>query len=208
MITMSDRKIIRFDLKGDYRVVQEYWYLGEEKNKKDRTLVTTCYTNDGLWIGDQDIARFLCKKMGLSNLQKTDPEHCVVSIGFNKKEQKWYGWSHRAIYGFGIGSEVKKGHCAYIPATPQELFDEITEVSAENGDFYQWKTPGEVDILEDGVRIHELVSKPIFDQNGNYIAAGLLEDHTWEVKCGRGEWTALTLEDAKQMAIDFAQAVS
>ena len=25
------------------------------------------------------------------------------AIGFSEKEQKWYGWSHRAIYGFGIG---------------------------------------------------------------------------------------------------------
>lgn len=37
----------------------------------------------------------------------------VPSIGFSEEEQKWYGWSHRAIYGFGIGSEVKKGHAGY-----------------------------------------------------------------------------------------------
>jgi hypothetical protein len=26
---------------------------------------------------------------------------------------KWYGWSHRAVYGFGIGDKVKTGDCAY-----------------------------------------------------------------------------------------------
>lgn len=26
---------------------------------------------------------------------------------------KWYGWSHRAIYGFKVGDKVKKGDCAY-----------------------------------------------------------------------------------------------
>lgn len=26
---------------------------------------------------------------------------------------KWYGWSHRAVYGFGIGDTVKKGDVAY-----------------------------------------------------------------------------------------------
>lgn len=26
---------------------------------------------------------------------------------------KWYGWSHRAMYGFGIGDKIKKGDCAY-----------------------------------------------------------------------------------------------
>ena len=35
------------------------------------------------------------------------------SIGFSEKEQKWYGWSHRAIYGFGVGSKIKKGDCGY-----------------------------------------------------------------------------------------------
>lgn len=30
-------------------------------------------------------------------------------IGFSEKEQKWYGWSHRAIYGFKIGDKCKDG---------------------------------------------------------------------------------------------------
>ncbi len=29
----------------------------------------------------------------------------IAQIGFNPKQKKWYGWSHRAIHGFGIGSE-------------------------------------------------------------------------------------------------------
>ena len=66
--------------------------------------MVSCYASDtGEWIGDAKTARFLCKKRGLRNLQKTDPSHCVASIGFNSKEGKWYGWSHRAICGFGIG---------------------------------------------------------------------------------------------------------
>ena len=28
-------------------------------------------------------------------------------IGFSDKEQKWYGWSHRAIHGFKIGDKCK-----------------------------------------------------------------------------------------------------
>lgn len=31
------------------------------------------------------------------------------AIGFAPKSQKWYGWSHRAVYGFGVGHTVKKG---------------------------------------------------------------------------------------------------
>ena len=44
--------------------------------------------------------------------EKAKPDHCVCSIGFSEKEQKWYGWSPRAIYGFKIGDEVKEGDCA------------------------------------------------------------------------------------------------
>jgi hypothetical protein len=38
--------------------------------------------------------------------QKAKPSHCVHSIGFSEKEQKWYGWSHRAIAGFGKGDKI------------------------------------------------------------------------------------------------------
>lgn len=43
--------------------------------------------------------------------QKADPSHSACSIGFSEKEQKWYGWSHRAMCGFGIGHKVKEGDC-------------------------------------------------------------------------------------------------
>jgi hypothetical protein len=32
-----------------------------------------------------------------------DTDHSVCSIGFCERDQKWYGWSHRGICGFGIG---------------------------------------------------------------------------------------------------------
>ena len=45
-----------------------------------------------------------------SGLEKFLEQHGIktvscngAAIGFSEKEQKWYGWSHRAIYGFGIG---------------------------------------------------------------------------------------------------------
>lgn len=33
--------------------------------------------------------------------------------GFSPKEQKWYGWSHRARYGFGIGDSLDEGDAGY-----------------------------------------------------------------------------------------------
>ena len=70
-------------------------------------------------------------------------EELTHGVGFSLKDNKWYGWSHRAIYGFKIGSTCKKGDCHY--------------------------------------------SRP---------------------PLGKGEWTAKTMEDAKQMAIDFNEGVS
>ena len=32
-----------------------------------------------------------------------------TGFGFSESEQKYYGWSHRAYYGFGIGHIVKDG---------------------------------------------------------------------------------------------------
>ena len=33
------------------------------------------------------------------------------SLGFSEKEQKWYGWSHRAIHGFKVGDVCKDSQC-------------------------------------------------------------------------------------------------
>jgi len=38
--------------------------------------------------------------------QKAHSSHNVHSIGFSEKEKKWYGWSHRAVVGFGIGDKI------------------------------------------------------------------------------------------------------
>ncbi len=70
-----------------------------------RLPMVNCYSSDtGHWLGGgSKTARLLCKKFGLRQIQKADKKHCVASIGFNKDEQKWYGWSHRAMCAFGIG---------------------------------------------------------------------------------------------------------
>jgi len=35
--------------------------------------------------------------------EKSAPDHSVCSIGKSAKDGKWYGWSHRAVHGFGVG---------------------------------------------------------------------------------------------------------
>lgn len=63
-----------------------------------------CYTKDGKYIGEEKDGRYLVLDRGIVP-EINRPDHSVCSIGFCPKENKWYGWSHRAIFGFGIGDE-------------------------------------------------------------------------------------------------------
>lgn len=64
---------------------------------------------DGGYIGDEETYRFLVEKKKLILIQKVKPSNCTCSIGYSPVENKWYGWSHRATYGFTIGDKVEKG---------------------------------------------------------------------------------------------------
>ena len=55
------------------------------------------------------------------------PEDHKLSIGFCEQEQKWYGWSHRAIYGFGVGDVVKEGDCTATSGWTDEYLAEHPE---------------------------------------------------------------------------------
>jgi len=63
----------------------------------------------GDFIGRPATARFLVDECGIDP-EKADPEHNVCTIGFCEREQKWYGWSHRARGSFGIGHVVQEGN--------------------------------------------------------------------------------------------------
>lgn len=105
--------------------------------------MTSAYTPRGEYIGDPKTAYRLCVRRGIQP-ELARPDDFVCTIGFSRHDGKWYGWSHRAIYGFRIRSKCRKGTCQY---TPRHLG-------------------------------------------------------------GRGPWTAKTVADARQMAIDFARGVS
>jgi len=60
----------------------------------------------------------------------------TACIGFSPKTQKWYGWSHRAIYGFAIGDSVEEGDVTtttgfteeYEKAFPIKAFKHVLSV--------------------------------------------------------------------------------
>lgn len=85
----------------------------------------TAYNPAGQYIGDPETAEFLCVKKGIA------PELMgagkVCSIGFCEKDQKWFGWSHRAIFGFGVGDEVAEGDCCASSGWTDEYLAEHPE---------------------------------------------------------------------------------
>lgn len=89
--------------KAGYEIREELWMyaLGE-----DPTLMRSAYTPDGDYLGDPAFARRLIKR-GITTFDtQPDSESRVVCIGYNPESKMWYGWSHRAICGFGIGDKI------------------------------------------------------------------------------------------------------
>ena len=148
-------------------------------------------------------------------------EELTHGVGFSPKEKKWYGWSHRAIYGFEIGSTCKKGDCHYTPKTPEDLIDDHAEFYADISSECAERKRAECQVLPDrsGIRI---LTTPIkiptvtmskfedidFENMVDVPGKNLFEDDFYIIECGKGEWTAETMADAKQMAIDFNKGVS
>ncbi len=81
---------------------------------------------DGGYIGTPENA-YKYYQRGLRMIQKAHPENNVCSIGYNPEESKWYGWSHRAMYGFKIGDTVKEGDCCASSGWTEEYLKEHPE---------------------------------------------------------------------------------
>ena len=113
--------------KAGYEVREEKVLTHFEDMPSDHTVtMKSAYTSTGDYIGTSKMAHLLCKKKGIKP-EKTNSNHNVCSIGFCETEQKWFGWSHRAIYGFGIGNIVKKGDCTNSSGWTDEYLVEHPE---------------------------------------------------------------------------------
>jgi hypothetical protein len=153
--------------------------------------------------------------------ERITPEEYSCRIGWSEKEQKWYGWSHRAIYGFGVGSVCKKGDVGYTANNVDELADDHVAFMADV------ETPEEQEARRKRITknyplkcihigSHKLAIPIVHSVAGlqaefaapGTMGMGEIELGGQTVHCGKGEWTANTLDDAKQMAIDFADAIA
>ena len=209
---------------------------------KETLAMKVCYTLDGQYLGDNKTASFLCRTKGIREFVKRTETSNICSIGFNPTEQKWYGWSHRAIYGFGIGSTVKKGDCGYKPTNKYDMFkelldwyeiDQVQKLSGKHGtyvnklityrydDKHRYEYSVEPPINPDVNTLSNVEPQTEYGPEEIGITMVVRTEYSngrdpmtneqfnaYPAEWGKGEWTAETLEDAKQMAADFAEGVS
>jgi len=121
-------------------------------------------------------------------------------VGFSPEENKWYGWSHRAIFGFTIGSECKKGNCHYVGSSIDEQKEDAILFWTDD-DHINVRSEGVIEKGED--KFFDIAWDYTDKSNGNIGGT-----HHFITPLGRGEWTAKTLDDAKLMAVDFNEGVS
>ena len=80
---------------------------------------------DDSYIGTSDFLNFLESKSIMYPMAVGNER--VACIGFSPAYNKWYGWSHRAIYGFGIGDEVHEGDLTNMSGFTDEYLSEHPE---------------------------------------------------------------------------------
>lgn len=145
-------------------------------------------------VGMEDDVKFLA--------DREITEELTHGVGFSPKDKKWYGWSHRAIFGFKVGSTCKKGDCHYRGVTVDDEIEDAIRF---------WSDPGHINVKAERDINNPLLLQVTWEYDEtvpNEKLHGKISGCSWTLNPGRGEWTAKTMADAKQMAQDFNEGVS
>jgi len=202
--SVYDSKYHEVSIKKSSKVFKAGYIV--RKEVVDGVELSVAYNFEGNYIGSSVDAYRLCKKRGIKP-ELASPNNKVCSRGFCEKESKYYGWSHRAIYGFGVGSTCEPGDCHYQPSDKEDFIKDMLRFWADPE--YREVFAGEE--YEDSSG--NLGFDVIFEYNDKVPNKSLRGD-IGSVFChypdsyGKGSWTAQTLKEAKQMAIGFAEGVS
>ena len=66
--------------------------------------VVAARNKGGDYIGERRFAESLAERDIAPEM--ADKDHGVCCIGWSECEQKYFGWSHRAVVGFGVGDMI------------------------------------------------------------------------------------------------------
>jgi hypothetical protein len=87
------------------------------------------YTKKGEYIGMERDAEWLTSR-GIAP-EYIDEDSSVCMVGWCDKEQKWYGWCHRAIAGFTIGDMLYDEAFGNDQACPKDHGFEVIRTKAD-----------------------------------------------------------------------------
>jgi len=121
-----DRKLVKQFKRGPYVIKHELVDQTEYGGKGD-LLMKSAYSLEGDYIGTTRNAHHFWKRYGITKFEKTEPDNCVCSIGFSPRQKKWYGWSHRAIFGYRVGHVVKEGDLTATSGWTEEYLKTHTD---------------------------------------------------------------------------------
>lgn len=102
LLTAKDLELATVSSEDRGRYVINTQKLAASQDSDSGATILSAYTHDGAYIGSDKDANYLCNEIGI-HPEKSEADDSVCSIGKSDKDEKWYGWSHRAIRGFGIG---------------------------------------------------------------------------------------------------------
>lgn len=104
--------------RGPFWIREEWWWFGPESPKQlppgklDEPslweLMKSAYSADGVYVGEVKDAMRLWKKYGIERFYKLTRDGNVASVGYSPRRKKWYGWSHRAIYGYKTRCQAER----------------------------------------------------------------------------------------------------
>lgn len=170
-----------------YRVIKEYVAEDGEKVAKAHWSAWVRTPNIphvvllGVYLGTE----YLGSVRDVYDLMRRGVLPISCNIGFNIETNKWAGWSGRGYAEFGIGSKVdSEDHCCAGSGWTDEAMEAVRR-------FNEVGVPA-LDYLKD---------------EDAELRQGILKGDVKDMRLPVG-FEALTLEDAKRMAISYADAVS
>lgn len=112
------------------KILAQFEIRVEEKRMNDGeqpVIMYSVFAKDGGYVGGVDDLQKYFKRGIIPELSA--PDRHVCSIGKSIIDGKWYGWSHRAIFGFEVGDVVKEGDCTASSGFTDEYLAEHPEES-------------------------------------------------------------------------------
>lgn len=169
-------------------------------------VMTSGYNASGHYIGSEETTKYLVEERGISP-ETMDGNDGVCCIGFCEKDQKWYGWSHRAIFGFGIGSVIKRGDCGYLAPNAEAYGQQMLDFFVDEDSWHKDRKHSPF-VNADGER-GVLLEAIYTDKVPNEKLRGTKYElfRRYPERFGRGEWVVESMDDARIAACDFAEAV-